>query len=86
MTERPGYPCPCCGYRTLPGPSPTDDICSICFWQDDFVDNQDTNDPNQVGRVISQDPSGQADKGSTVTIVVGQAPAAARSTTTSTTA
>jgi hypothetical protein len=42
MNRTPGYPCPCCGYRTLPGPSPTDDICPVCFWQDDFVDSQDT--------------------------------------------
>ena len=44
------YPCPCCGYRTLPGPSPTDEICPVCFWQDDFVDNHDTDvlGPNKV--------------------------------------
>jgi Cysteine-rich CPCC len=44
------FPCPCCGYRTLPGPSPSDEICSVCFWQDDFVDNRDTDvlGPNRV--------------------------------------
>jgi Cysteine-rich CPCC len=44
------FACPCCGYRTLPGPSPSDEICPVCFWQDDFVDNQDTDvlGPNRV--------------------------------------
>jgi hypothetical protein len=44
------YPCACCGYKTLPGPSPTDEICEVCFWQDDFVDNHDTEvfGPNSV--------------------------------------
>jgi len=57
MTERSGYPCPCCGYRTLPGPSPTDDICSVCFWEDDFVDNQDTEllGPNRVPLSIARE-------------------------------
>jgi Cysteine-rich CPCC len=44
------FPCPCCGYETLPGPSPTDEICEVCLWQDDFVDNHDTHvlGPNSV--------------------------------------
>ena len=44
------YPCPCCGYRTLPAPSPSDEICEVCFWQDDFVDNHDDDvlGPNSV--------------------------------------
>jgi hypothetical protein len=44
------YPCPCCGFRTLPSASPSDEICPVCFWQDDFVDNQDTDvlGPNRV--------------------------------------
>ena len=44
------FPCPCCGFRTLPGRSPSDEICPVCFWQDDFVDNQDTDvlGPNRV--------------------------------------
>lgn len=50
MAEPASFPCPCCGYRTLPGHSPTDEICPVCFWQDDFVDNQDTDvlGPNRV--------------------------------------
>jgi hypothetical protein len=44
------FSCPCCGYRTLPEASPSDEICPVCFWQDDFVDNQDTDvlGPNHV--------------------------------------
>lgn len=44
------FPCPCCGYKTLPAPSPSDEICKVCFWQDDFVDNHDTDvlGPNRV--------------------------------------
>lgn len=36
------YACPCCGYFTLTEPTPSDEICHVCFWQDDLVDNQDT--------------------------------------------
>ncbi|NER84275.1 MAG: hypothetical protein F6K42_33015, partial [Leptolyngbya sp. SIO1D8] len=29
------YPCPCCGYRTLPQPPPGSwEICPVCFWED----------------------------------------------------
>lgn len=44
------FRCPCCGFRTLPGPSPSDELCKVCFWQDDFVDNHDTEvlGPNSV--------------------------------------
>ena len=31
------YPCPCCGYLTFVEPPGSDDICEICFWQDDQV-------------------------------------------------
>ena len=46
----PPFPCACCGYRTLPGPSPSDEICPVCFWQDDIVNNRDTEvlGPNHV--------------------------------------
>ena len=30
------YPCPCCGYLTLPDAPPgTNQICLVCRWQDD---------------------------------------------------
>jgi Cysteine-rich CPCC len=45
------WPCVCCGCFTLPGPTgTTDEICPICFWQDDAVDNEGTEvlGPNKV--------------------------------------
>ena len=46
----PRYACPCCGFLTHSEPSPSDDICAVCGWQDDFVDNKDTEvlGPNRV--------------------------------------
>lgn len=36
------YTCPCCGYKTLDEEPPgTYDICSICFWEDDGVQQSD---------------------------------------------
>lgn len=36
------YACPCCGYKTLHEEPPgTFDICSICFWEDDFTQYMD---------------------------------------------
>lgn len=38
------YPCPCCGFLTLFGPTRgTFDICQVCGWEDDAVqfDNPD---------------------------------------------
>ena len=34
------YRCPCCGYGTLPERG-ADDICPVCFWEDDGQDDQD---------------------------------------------
>lgn len=36
------YTCPCCGYRTLSEEeNGSDEICKMCFWQDDYVMNED---------------------------------------------
>jgi Cysteine-rich CPCC len=36
------YPCPCCGYRTLPQEAGgTYALCPICFWEDDGVQLDD---------------------------------------------
>lgn len=41
MSE-PRYPCPCCGYLTLPkSPPGTYQICEVCFWEDDGVQFDD---------------------------------------------
>ena len=34
------YPCPCCGYLTLPERG-GDEICPVCFWEDDGQDEHD---------------------------------------------
>ncbi|WP_441244952.1 CPCC family cysteine-rich protein [Tardiphaga sp. 768_D3_N2_1] len=34
------YRCPCCKYKTLFGRG-QDEICSVCFWQDDGQDEPD---------------------------------------------
>jgi hypothetical protein len=37
MSER--YRCPCCGYYTL-GARGNNDICPVCFWEDDRAEEQ----------------------------------------------
>jgi hypothetical protein len=42
-----GFPCPCCGYLTLPEEPPgTFFICPVCRWEDD---NQQFDDVNLRG-------------------------------------
>src|SRR5260370_4890469 len=36
MSNTAKYPCPCCGYLVFDEPPGSDDICEICFWQDDI--------------------------------------------------
>src|SRR5690242_1102863 len=31
------FPCPCCGHLVMEGPPGSDDICMICFWEDDVM-------------------------------------------------
>jgi Cysteine-rich CPCC/SMI1 / KNR4 family (SUKH-1) len=31
------YPCPCCGHLVFHEPPGSDDICPVCYWQDDIV-------------------------------------------------
>jgi hypothetical protein len=31
------FPCPCCGHLVFVEPPGSDDICLICFWQDDLM-------------------------------------------------
>ncbi|MCU4350920.1 CPCC family cysteine-rich protein [Acinetobacter ursingii] len=36
------YPCVCCGFLTRPEPCNDDyDICAVCFWENDPVQNDD---------------------------------------------
>ena len=38
------YPCPCCGYLTYDQePCGTFEICPVCYWEDDNVQNQNPN-------------------------------------------
>jgi hypothetical protein len=30
------YPCPCCGHLVFTEPPGSDDICLVCFWEDDL--------------------------------------------------
>ncbi|HCE4695085.1 TPA: hypothetical protein NGU23_004712 [Vibrio parahaemolyticus] len=35
------YTCPCCGYNTFDAPAKgTYDICELCYWEDDLVQNE----------------------------------------------
>lgn len=41
------YKCPCCGFNTMPLPTPGSlEICPVCFWQDDRAQYDD---PNYAG-------------------------------------
>ncbi|WP_139892631.1 CPCC family cysteine-rich protein [Bacillus sp. D386] len=35
------YTCSCCGYKTLDESPGGYDICKICYWEDDPVQNED---------------------------------------------
>lgn len=39
MTTPPRVACPCCGHFTLHA-SKSDEICPVCYWQDDGQDNE----------------------------------------------
>ena len=42
MPNSENYPCPCCGYKTLPEEPPgTYNICELCFWEDDGIQFRD---------------------------------------------
>ena len=48
MSEPDGtrFPCPCCGHVVFDEPPGSDEICPVCFWQDDIVQLRW---PNQAG-------------------------------------
>ena len=37
------YRCPCCGFKTLYGRG-QDEICPVCFWEDDGQDEHDADE------------------------------------------
>lgn len=37
------YRCPCCGFKTLYGRG-QDEICRVCFWEDDGQDDHDADE------------------------------------------
>ena len=37
------YKCHCCGYYTLTEADGNYEICPVCFWEDDPVQNEDVN-------------------------------------------
>lgn len=39
------HPCPCCGYRTLPGRGDYD-LCPVCWWEDEGVEPWEFSGPN----------------------------------------
>jgi hypothetical protein len=54
------FPCPCCEYLTLGHPADGSfDICPVCFWEDDPVQNRDplfwggANEPSLIDAKIN---------------------------------
>lgn len=46
------YTCPCCGYKILDEKPPgTYEICSICFWEDDYVQFKDPDYEGEANKV-----------------------------------
>lgn len=44
LTIHSKFPCPCCGYRTIPEkPNGTYTICPVCFWEDGTIQTDDAN-------------------------------------------
>lgn len=44
------YPCRCCGFLTLSDPGGYE-ICPVCFWEDDPVQNEDSGFTGGANRV-----------------------------------
>ncbi len=46
------FTCQCCGYKTLKeGTRDSYQICKVCFWEDDFVLNEDPDFPGRANNV-----------------------------------
>ena len=46
-------PCPCCGFVTLPERG-ADDICPVCFWEDDGQDDHDADEVRGGAELLAQ--------------------------------
>jgi hypothetical protein len=56
VSQETGFPCPCCGYLTLPeGPPGTFFICPVCWWEDDDVQFADPASEGGANRVSLRD-------------------------------
>lgn len=47
------HPCPCCGYKTLPGRGDYD-LCPVCWWEDDGTEPWEYSGPNGQTLVEAQ--------------------------------
>lgn len=47
------YPCPCCGYKTLPDRGAYD-LCPVCWWEDEGVEPWEFSGPNGQTLVEAQ--------------------------------
>jgi len=46
------YPCPCCGYLTFDEqPCGNYEICPVCFWEDDNVQNENSSYAGGANRI-----------------------------------
>ena len=51
------WPCPCCGHQVFNEGPGSDEICPVCFWQDDLVgmlNPFESVGPNKVPLIVAQ--------------------------------
>ena len=45
------YQCPCCGFYTLEEPGGSFEICPVCYWEADAVQNENPDDAGGANRL-----------------------------------
>jgi hypothetical protein len=50
-TKNKKYPCVCCGYKTMYREDHLWDICPVCFWQSDPLENTDADYKGGANRI-----------------------------------
>ncbi|PJZ59076.1 CPCC family cysteine-rich protein [Leptospira barantonii] len=45
------FPCPCCGYLTFEEESGSFEICPVCYWENDNVQNDDPSYSGGANRI-----------------------------------